>query len=110
MENKAVRLDVNGKILTVYDTVYKLTPGLLELITNKHPRLDHYNSNGEGVYRSVVAQTSVKSFPNRTAGDRPHATWKWKQLLRKMVIPGEMIGEESGDTDDADSVESDTVQ
>ena len=39
---------------TVDDTVYKLTPGLLELITNKHPRLGQYNSNDEGVYRSSL--------------------------------------------------------
>ena len=86
--------------------MYKLTPGLLELITNKHPRLDQYNSN-EGVYESLVAQTRVKSFLNRTTGDRPHATWKWKQLLKKMVIPGERKVGETRDTDDTDSM-SDT--
>ena len=101
--NKTIRLNIKEKILTADDTVYKLTPGLLELIINKYPRLGHYNSNAEGVYRSLVAQTSVKSFPNRTVGDRPHATWKWRQLLKKMVIPGEMRGEESGDTDGAES-------
>ena len=105
MRNKAVRLDTKGKILTVDDTVFNLTPGLLELITNKHSRPDLYNNNDKGVYRSLVAQTRVRSFPNMTFGARPHATWKWKQLLKKMVIPGEMI-EESGDTDDADSAES----
>ena len=107
MGNKAVRLDVKGKIVTVDDTVYKLTSGLLKLITNKHPRLGLYNNNDKGVYRSLVAQTRVRSFPNKTIGARPHATWKWKQLLKKMVIPGEMIVEESRDTDDADSAESD---
>ena len=40
MGNKAVRLDIKGNILTVDDTVYKLTSGLLESMTNKHPR--HY--------------------------------------------------------------------
>ena len=40
MGNKAVRLDIKRKILTVDDTMYKITPGLLELITNKHPRPD----------------------------------------------------------------------
>ena len=107
MGNKAVQLDIKRKILTVDYTVYKLTPDLLELITNKHPRLGQYNNNDEGVYRSLVVQTRVKSFPNRTAGDRPHATWKWKQLLKKMVIPGERITEEeegSEDTDDTDTV------
>ena len=51
-----------------------------------------------------MTQSKVKSFPNTTAGDRPHATWKWKQLLKKMVIPGERIAEEAEDTDDADSM------
>ena len=106
MGNKAVRLDGKGKILTVDDTVYTLTPGLLELITNKHPRPDQYNSNDERVYRSLVAQTRVKSFPNRTGGARQHATWEWMQLLKKIVMPGERIAEGgSEDTDD----ESDTA-
>ena len=34
MGNKAVQLDVNGKTLTVDDKMYKLTSGLLELITS----------------------------------------------------------------------------
>ena len=103
--NKAVRLDIKRKILTVDDTVYKLTSGLLELITNKHPRPDQYNSNDKEVYRSLVAQTRVKSFPNRTDGARPHATWKWKYMLKKMVIHGERISEEEGseDADDTDT-------
>ena len=91
MGNKVVRIDSERKILTVDDTVYKLTPSLLELITNKKPRHTHYNDNDKGVYRSLVTQTRVKSFQNRTAGDRPHTTWKWKQFLKRMVIPGERI-------------------
>ena len=67
MRNKAVRLDI--KILTVDDTLYKLTSGLLELITNKHPRPDQYYNNDKEVYRSLVAQTRVKSFPIGTDGD-----------------------------------------
>ena len=98
MENKAVRLDIKRKILTVDDTVYELTSDLLELITNKHPRPDQYDNDKE-VYRSLVAQTRVKSFPNRTDGARPHATWKWKYMLKKIVIPGERIAEEEGSED-----------
>ena len=94
MGNKAVQLDKNGKTLTVDDTVYKLTSGLLELLTSKHPRPDQYNSNDKRLYSLLVAQTKVKSFPNRTDGTRPHATWKWKYMLRKMVMPGERIREE----------------
>ena len=62
MGNKVVRLDVNGKTLTVDDTEYKLAPGLLVLITNKHPRPTQYNSNDNNVYKSLVAQTKVKSL------------------------------------------------
>ena len=91
MGNKAVQLDINGKTLTVDDTVYKLTSGLLELITNKHPRPDQYNSNDKRLYILLVAQTKVKSFPILTDGARPHATWKWMYMLRKRVMPGERI-------------------
>ena len=37
---------------------------------------------------------------------RPHATWKWEHMFRKMVIPGERIAEEgeSEDTDNTDIV------
>ena len=76
------------------------------MITNKHPRSDQYNSNDKEVYRSLVAQTRVKSFPNRTDGARPQATWKWKYMRKKIVIPGERIAEEEGseDTDHTDTV------
>ena len=109
MGNKLVQLGIEKNTLTVDNTVYKLTPGLIELITNKHPRPDQYNIDDEGVYRSLVEQTKVKLFPNMTAGDRPHTTRKWKYMLKKMVAPGEMLGEESRDIDDTDSVESDTA-
>ena len=77
------------------------------LITPKHQRPGHWNSNYFKAYKSLVAQTKVKSFPNRITGAaRPHASWKWKHMLKKMVIPGERIEdeEESEDTDDTDSV------
>ena len=108
MGNKVVRLGANAKTLTVGDTEYKLTPCLLELITNKHPRDGQCKPNDYKVYKSLVAQTMVKSFPNRAGTTRPHATWKWKHMLKKMVIPGDRIAEEgeSEDTDDAGSVES----
>ena len=103
--NKVVRLNANGKTLSVDDTEYKLTPGLLLLITKKHPRAGQRNSNDYQVYKSLVAQTKVESFPNRTGASRPHATWKWKHILKKTVIPGEVIAEEeSEDTDDTDRV------
>ena len=96
MGNKAVRF--GGKTLIVD-----------ELIINKHPRPNQWKPNDYQVYKSLVAQTKVKSFPNRTDGARLHTTWKWKYMLKKMAIPGERIAkEESEDTDDTDSV-PDTV-
>ena len=66
-----------------------------------------WKPNDYQVYKSLVAQTKVKSFPNRAGIARLHATWKWKNMLDKMVIPGKRIAEvESENTDDADSVES----
>ena len=66
-----------------------------------------WKTNDYQVYKSLVAQTKVKSFPNRAGTARQHATWKWKHMIRKMDIPGERIAEiESEDTDDTDSVES----
>ena len=105
MGNKAVRLHLKRKILTVDDTEYKLTPGLLELITNTLPRPEQYNSNDREVYKSLVAQIRVRSFPNRTDGARPHARWKWKYILGKMVILGERIAEE-GESEDTDGTAS----
>ena len=84
MGNKVVHFDASAKTLLVDDTDFKLTPGLLVLITNKHPRPDQWKTNDYKVYKSLVAQ---------------------------MVIPGERIEEEeeeeeSENTDDTDSVES----
>ena len=70
MGNNVVQLD--GKTLIVDDTEYKLTPGLLLLITNKLPLAGQWNSNDYKAYKSLVAQTKVKSFPNRAGTTRPH--------------------------------------
>ena len=83
--------------------MYKLTSCLIQLITNKHPQPDQYNSHDKEVYRSLVAHARVKSFPNRTDGTRSHATWQWKYVLRKRVIHGERIAEEEGSEDSDDS-------
>ena len=106
MENKILHLD--GKTLIVDDTKYKLAPGNLVLITVKHPQAGQWNSNDYKAYKSLVAQTKVKSFPNRAGNTvRPHATWKWKHMFKRMVIPGKRIAEEEcEDTEDTDSVES----
>ena len=51
MGNKVVRLSANAKTLIVDDRKYKLTPGILELITNKHPRPDQWKTSDYQVYR-----------------------------------------------------------
>ena len=98
-------LDVNRKTLPVDDAEYKITPGLRALIALKHPQPSQWNSNDYKAYKSLVAQSKVKSQPNRTDTARPHAAWKWKHMLKKMVIPGESIAEEESEDID-DSVES----
>ena len=61
MGNTAVRLSADAKTLIVDDTKYKLTLGLLELITDKHPRAGQWKTNDYQVYKSNVAQTTVRS-------------------------------------------------
>ena len=94
MGNKVVHFGAYAKTLLVDDTEYKLTPGLLVLITNKHPRPDQWKTDDYKGYKSLVVRTKVKSFPNKAGTARPHDTWKWKHMIRKMVIPEERISEE----------------
>ena len=91
--NKIVQADMNKKT-TVDGTVYDFTPGLKVLIASKHPRPTQYNGIDYIVYKSLVGQTKVRSHPNPVGAARPYATWKYKHMLRKMVIPGERIVEE----------------
>ena len=77
----------------------ELLPGMFVLITKKHPRAGQWNSNDYQVYKSLVAHTKVKSFPNRAGASQPHATWKWKRMLKKM----EAYAQENGYTWGKDS-------
>ena len=61
-------------------------------------------TNDYQVYKSLVVQTRVRSFPNRTDGARPHATWKWEYMLMKMCTPGERIAEEEEGSEDTDDI------
>ena len=92
MGNKIVEIDGNKKILTVDDEENDLTPGCMALIMQKHPRPSHWLSSDYQVYKSLSAQ--VISHPNPDAAARPRSTRKYKQLLRKMVVPGEKVVEE----------------
>ena len=81
---------------------------LARKISSINPRAGQWKTNNYQVYKSLVAQTEVKSFPNRAGTARSHAMWKWKHMIRKMAIPRERIAEEeeSEETDDTDSAES----
>ena len=72
------------KTFSADDTEYKLTPGLFVLIPKKHPRAGQWNSNDYQVYKSRVAQTRVKLFPNRTGAARPTLNTGHNQLAIKV--------------------------
>ena len=82
-----------------------LTPGLQAFMMQKHPQVSPWPSRDYQAYKSLCQQTKVRSHPNPEGATRPHATWKYKHMLRKMVVPGEKIveeeSEESEDTDTA---------
>ena len=94
MGNKVVQIDENKKTLTVDDTVYDFTPVLQGMIMSKHPRISQWPSRDYQAYKSLSKQTKVRLFPNSAGAARPHATLKYNHLLRKMIVPGEMLVEE----------------
>ena len=87
MGNKVMQFDGNKMTLTVDDTEYKLTPGLETLIMLKHPRPTQFNSNDYEAYKSLVAQTKVKSFPNIAGTARPHEEngYTWGKDSRRRI-------------------------
>ena len=103
MGYKIVQID--RKTLKVDGTEYQLKPGLRPLISRKYPRPGQWNSNDYLGNKELVAQTKVKSYPNRAGTAQPHATWKWNHMLKKMVIPVNKSAEEEGseDTEDTDT-------
>ena len=95
---------VNENTLTVGDREYDLTPGLRAFIMQKHPQVSQWSSRDYRTYKSLAAQTKVKSHPNPRGSTRPRATWKYKHMLKRMTVPGESIPEEeSEDTDGTDT-------
>ena len=103
MGNKIVQANEDKKTLTVDGTVYDFTRGLEVLIMLKHPRPTQYDDDTDlRVYRSLVIQTKVRSHPNPAGAARPRGTWKYKQMLRKMVLLGERIEEE--ETEDSEGI------
>ena len=70
----------------------------------KHPQVSQWSSRDYRTYKSLAAQTKVKSHPNPRGSTRPRATWKYKHMLKRMTVPGESIPEEeSEDTDGTDT-------
>ena len=103
MGNKIVEINENERFLNVDGREYNFTPGLRALIMQKHPLISHWPSSDYQIYKSLSAQTKVRSHPNPEGAARPRSTWKYKHLLRKMAVHGEKIideeSEESAGTD-----------
>ena len=98
---------VNENTLTVGDSEYDLTPGLQAFIMQKHPQFSQWSSRDYRTYKSLAAETKVKSHPNPRGSTRPRATWKYKHMLKRMTVPGESIPEE--ESEDADGTDTDSM-
>ena len=72
MGNKVVQFDGNKNTLTVDNRKHTSAPRIRALRTPKHSRPGQWNSDDHKVYKSVIAQTKVKLFPNRTGGHTLH--------------------------------------
>ena len=95
MRSEIVGANENKKTLTVGDD---LTPGIWAFIM-RHPQVSQWPSRDYPAYKSLSAQTTVRSHPNPRGFTRPRATWKYKHMLRRMTGPGESIPEEEGSED-----------
>ena len=60
----------------------------------KHPLVSQWPSRDYRTYKSLSAQTKVKSHPYPRVSTRPRATWKYKHMLKRMTVSGESITEE----------------
>ena len=94
MGNKIVEIDENERFLNVDGRKCNFTQGLWAFIIQKHPQVSQWPSRDYRTYKSLSAQTKVKSHPNPRGSTRPHATWKYKHMLKRMTVPGESIPEE----------------
>ena len=62
------------------------------------------SSETSSTQAKTKVQTKVTSTPNRAGTARPQATWKWKHMLKKMIIPGYRLAKEGyDDTEDTDT-------
>ena len=72
MGSEIVEIDENGRFLSVDGRKYDFTPGLWAFITQKHPQVSQWSSLDYRTYKSLSAQTKVKSHPNDcTCGKYP---------------------------------------
>ena len=72
------------------------------MIGLKRPGANQWNPSDYKAYNSLGVQTEVKSFPNSAGAARPHATWKYKQMLGKMAAPEGVITEEEEEYKETD--------
>ena len=72
----------------------------------KHPRVSQWSSRDYRTYKSLAAQTKVKSHPNPRGSTRPRATRKYKHMLKRMTVPGESISEEESEYIDGTDTDS----
>ena len=70
----------------------------------KHPQVIQWSSRDYRIYKSLAAQTKVKSHPNPSGSIRPRATWKYKHVLKRMTVPGESIPEEESEDTEAQTL------
>ena len=94
MGSEIVKISENGTILNVDSVEYDLTPGIHTLIVQKHPRSNQWTSGDSQAYKYISIQTKVRSHPNPRGVARPRSAWKYKHMLRKMIVPAESIVEE----------------
>ena len=109
MGSEIVKISENGTILDVDGVEYDLTPDLHTLIVQKHPRPNQWTSGDYQAYKYLSIQTKVRSHPNPRGVTRPRSTWKYKHMLRKMIVPGESIVEEESE-DNEDSVAGESTE
>ena len=103
MGSEIVKISEDGTILNVDGVEYDLTPDLHRLIVQKYPRPNQWTSGDYQAYKYLSIQTKVRSHTNPRGVARPRSTWKYKHMLKKMIVPGESIVEEESEVSE-DSV------
>ena len=73
MRSEIVEIDENERFLIVDGRQYDFTPGLWAFIMQKHPQVSQWPSRNYRTYKSLSAQTKVKSHPNSRGSSRPRA-------------------------------------